>query len=194
MAMTGTPMDQANSDIALSVEMDTTSLRREFAELTRLGNQFAGSLSRAFVGLSMEGRSFGDVLRSLALSLSRMTLAAAFRPLGNMLASLVTAGLPVGALATNRLASRALPVPFAPGGGIASPFGGEMLSTRAAHLAPASFAPIAARSDAMPTGAPAQPVHINFNIATPDAESFRRSESQIAALLARTVAHGHRNL
>jgi phage-related minor tail protein len=35
---------------------------------------------------------------------------------------------------------------------------------------------------------------ITFNVTTPDADSFRRSETQIAALLARAVAHGHRNL
>ena len=29
---------------------------------------------------------------------------------------------------------------------------------------------------------------------TPDADSFRRSETQLAALLARAVAHGQRNL
>ena len=36
--------------------------------------------------------------------------------------------------------------------------------------------------------------HITFNVTTPDADSFRRSETQIAALLARAVGHGHRNL
>lgn len=38
------------------------------------------------------------------------------------------------------------------------------------------------------------PVAITFNISTPDAESFRRSEGQIAAMLTRTVNRGHRNL
>jgi hypothetical protein len=37
-------------------------------------------------------------------------------------------------------------------------------------------------------------VHVTFNIATPDAESFQRSETQIAAMLARAVSAGHRNL
>jgi hypothetical protein len=37
-------------------------------------------------------------------------------------------------------------------------------------------------------------VHITFNVSTPDAASFQRSETQLAALLARAVAHGHRNL
>ena len=37
-------------------------------------------------------------------------------------------------------------------------------------------------------------VSITFNITTPDADSFRRSETQIAALLARAVGQGQRNL
>jgi hypothetical protein len=35
---------------------------------------------------------------------------------------------------------------------------------------------------------------VTVNIATPDADSFRRSETQLAALLARAVAQGQRNL
>ena len=36
-------------------------------------------------------------------------------------------------------------------------------------------------------------VSVTFNITTPDAESFRRSETQIAAMLARAVGQGRRN-
>ena len=35
---------------------------------------------------------------------------------------------------------------------------------------------------------------IAFNMTTPDVDSFRRSESQIAAMLARAVQLGQRNL
>lgn len=35
---------------------------------------------------------------------------------------------------------------------------------------------------------------VTFNVTTPDAESFRRSETQIAAMLARAVGQGRRNL
>jgi hypothetical protein len=37
-------------------------------------------------------------------------------------------------------------------------------------------------------------VAVTFNITTADADSFRRSETQIAALLARAVGQGQRNL
>ncbi len=38
------------------------------------------------------------------------------------------------------------------------------------------------------------PISISFNVSTPDAESFRRAESQLTAMLARAVAQGQRNL
>jgi phage-related minor tail protein len=37
-------------------------------------------------------------------------------------------------------------------------------------------------------------ISVTFNVSTPDADSFRRSETQIAAMLARAVAQGQRNL
>ena len=37
-------------------------------------------------------------------------------------------------------------------------------------------------------------VNVVFNVTTPDADSFQRSESQVAAMLARAVALGQRNL
>jgi phage-related minor tail protein len=43
-------------------------------------------------------------------------------------------------------------------------------------------------------GGGARPVSVTVNIATPDADSFRRSEAQVAATLARAVARGRRGL
>ena len=43
-------------------------------------------------------------------------------------------------------------------------------------------------------GAGPRPVQVTVNIATPDADSFRRSETQVAAALARAVARGQRGL
>jgi hypothetical protein len=36
--------------------------------------------------------------------------------------------------------------------------------------------------------------HVTVNIATPDAESFRRSETYLTGLIARAVARGQRGL
>jgi hypothetical protein len=40
----------------------------------------------------------------------------------------------------------------------------------------------------------AAPANVTVNIQTPDAQSFRQSQSQVAAMMARAVARGQRNL
>ncbi len=49
-------------------------------------------------------------------------------------------------------------------------------------------------SPAAPPQTAAAPVSVTVNIQTPDAQSFRQSQSQVAALMARAVARGQRNL
>jgi hypothetical protein len=158
---------------------DPRDLRRELAEMARLSRQFGNTLSSAFVDATLRGKDLGDVLRSLALRLSEIALKAAFKPLTDALGGGL-AGLLGGVVAPRSVGSTALPVPFAPSGTIANP----LTASLGASL------PAAAAARASATAGPS----ITFNITTPDADSFRRSETQIAALLARAVGHGQRNL
>ncbi len=87
--------------------------------------------------------------------------------------------------------------PFADGGIVASPtfFGaggstGLMGERGAEAILPLSRGPNGQLGIA--TQASARPTTINVTIATNDAESFRRSESQVTAALARAVARGQR--
>jgi len=43
-------------------------------------------------------------------------------------------------------------------------------------------------------GGGGRPVNVVMNISTPDAQSFRRSQSQIAAQMGRVLGSGQRNL
>ena len=45
-----------------------------------------------------------------------------------------------------------------------------------------------------PGAFPHAPANVTLNVSTPDAASFRRSEGQVAAMLARTAARGRRSL
>jgi phage-related minor tail protein len=82
------------------------------------------------------------------------------------------------------------------GGGRA---GGGPVSAGGAYLVgergPEMFVPAGAGQIAPLAGGrtPAAPI-IHFNITTPDAESFRRSEAQVSALLARAVKRGTRGM
>lgn len=91
-------------------------------------------------------------------------------------------------------------MPFAQGGVIASPVAFPLAGNRiglAGERGPEAILPLARGADGN-LGVRAEGstggINVTFNIATPDVESFRRSETQLAALLARAVAQGQRNL
>lgn len=184
----------------VAIDADTTKLQQELASAARFGRQFGSALTTAFQGVALRGRDLGDVLRSLTLSLSRMALQAAFRPLEKGVASLVGGALSGGvAFAKGGVVQNALPVPFASGGVIASPVTFPLAGGRtglAGESGPEAIMPLARGSDGK-LGVRAQGgggVSVTVNVSTPDAESFRRSETQVAAMLARAVAMGQRNL
>ena len=169
----------------LSGEIDAllASQRRlnlELGAASQLGQQFGRTLSAAFVGLAIQGRGFGDVLSSLALSLSRLAVSAAFKPLeaafGTAFQSLIGA-----------------PSPFS-GGGIAAPAAFPIaMGSGFAPVAGAAPLPSLGSSLGAALSERSRPT-IVLNVTTPDAESFRRSETQVAAVLARSVNLGQRNL
>jgi hypothetical protein len=90
------------------------------------------------------------------------------------------------------LSGRALSAALAPiGQGIGDAIGGLFDAGAVARGA-------AAMGDARPASASGSvrqgnaPVHVTFNVTTPDAQSFRRAEAEVSAMLARAVARGRR--
>jgi hypothetical protein len=61
-----------------------------------------------------------------------------------------------------------------------------------------TFLPLPSTSNAAPpvvaSSAPVAASHVSINIATPDADSFRRSEAYLTGQIARAVARGQRTL
>jgi hypothetical protein len=189
---------RAAADARVAVDGLTASQQQLNSELALSGQEsrrFGQALTQAFLGLVAHGRSFGDVLRSLLASLSRMALGIAFRPLESLLGGALQGILSGFSGAAVQLPA-GTPPPIGAGGHLAAPQGFPVGATRRLATA-AGSAPLAAtaggaaglqgRTDRL---APS----IVLNVTTPDAESFRRSETQIAALLARAVAAGQRNL
>lgn len=182
------------------VDADTSALQNELRTAASLGRQFASALTGAFEGIALKGRSLSEVLRSLALRLSDLVLKAALKPLeqglGNLLSGLVSGGL---GFAKGGVVQGGLPVPFAQGGVINSPIAFPLHGGRlgiAGERGVEAILPLARGPDGR-LGVAAQgggAVSVTFNVSTPDADSFRRSETQLAAMLARAVSLGQRNL
>ncbi|MGI9425180.1 MAG: phage tail tape measure protein [Hyphomicrobiaceae bacterium] len=196
------------TEAQINVTANTTSAKAEFKRLESVGMDFGKSLTRAFSDAVTGGKKLGDVIRSLAIELSQLTLKAVFAPLqktfinsiGDSFASLLTGSVPnaKGGTLTAR-PSGAMPVPFAAGGVVSAPTFFPMVGGRtgvmgergAEAIMPLTRGPdgrlgVTAHEPAATT--------INFNVSAPDAESFLRSESQIAAMLSRVVSRGQRNL
>jgi len=191
--------DDLTPTLTVTIDADTRPLEAQLAEVSKAGARFSNALSQSFVDLALKGRSFGDVLRSLALRLSELALKAAFKLLTDSIGN-AHAGLVGGAaFARGGVIRQGLPVPFAQGGVIASPIAFPLAGNRlglAGERGPEAILPLARGSDGR-LGVRADGgagIAVTVNISTPDVESFRRSETQLAALLARAVAQGQRNL
>jgi phage-related minor tail protein len=186
--------------ISVPVSADTTEFMRSLAEASSLGRQFSRTMVGAFESIAIKGKTLGDVLRQLALRLSELVLKAALRPLeqglGSFFSGLFSGGF---GFAKGSAFQHGLPVPFAQGGVISSPISFPLANGRlgiagergAEAILPLSRGPdgrlgIAARGAGGPM--------VTINVTTPDAESFRRSETQVAAMITRAVSLGQRNL
>jgi phage-related minor tail protein len=165
--------------------------------LTGSANGFARAITSAFAQGATGAKSFDSTLKSLGLRLSTLSLNLALKPLTSALGSgleKVFSGLS-GALSGSSASAQ----PFAKGGVIASPsffpLGGRGLGL-AGEAGPEAIMPLARGPDgrlgvaATGAGAPS----VTVNIATPDADSFRRSETYLTGLIARAVARGQRGL
>ena len=196
---TDTNADDPSNGLQRTAEQaDRTTVK--ILEAEKAGALLSSTLSKAFDGLVVKGKSFNDVLKSVALSLSQTVLKQAFAPLEKGIGSLFTSALSGIGFAKGGAFQNGSPTPFAKGGVLASPMTFPM-SGGATGLAGESGAeailPLARGSDGRlgvaSSGGGGGP-QITINISTPDAESFRRSESQVAAMISRAAAMGQRNL
>lgn len=193
-------MNDALANLAIEVTADTSAAKAQLLELEKLGTRFSSRFATAFERAVFKGRDFGDVLRGLAQDLSRLAFRAAFEPIQQAGASFLGQSMPsVLPFAKGGIVS-STPSPFAKGGVLSAPALFPMAGGRmgvAGEAGAEAILPLARGPDGR-LGVRAQGsqphVSIAFNITTPDAESFRRSEGQIAAMIARAVRRGERNL
>ncbi len=168
-------------------------LKGQLQDIDKLAESVGSRMVTAFASAASQGKNLSDVLKGLALSLARMALSAALKPIGAMLGGL-TGGL-LGNAAGNAFSGGRV-IPFAEGGIVNSPTlfamrGGTGLMGEAG---PEAIMPLARDAEGKLGVRGGGGVSVTVNIATPDAQGFQRSQSQVSAMIARAVARGQRNL
>ncbi len=184
--------DQRDEAQALADVMD---------DLERRSQRFGSALTSALQAATIGGKGLDGVLQGLGMRLSNIALSAGLKPLENMLSSAV-GSLTSGAGSLFAFADGGVPgrvTPFADGGVVSSPtffpMGGDMgLMGEAGSEAILPLKRGADGSLGVASAGGGGGTQIVFNVTASDAASFRRSEGQISAMLARSVGRGQRGL
>ncbi len=193
--------------MAASFDVELSRVRAALAatgeDARTLERGLSRGLRRAFDGLVFDGKNLSDALETVARSAIQTTYNAAVRPVTNHAGGALTDGL-------TRLVSGLLPfadgaafsqgkvTPFARGGVVSSPTqfpmrGGVGLMGEAG---PEAILPLTRGADGalgVRSAGGGGGINVVMNIQTPNAQSFERSQGQIAANLSRMLARGNRN-
>ena len=181
---------EPENNVFAETSASAEALRDVFDDLEARSRSFGSALTGALKAATVDGKGLEDVLRGLGNRLVDIALSNGLKPLGSLL------GEGVSGLAS----SFGKVFAFANGGVVSAPtyfpMGGNatglMGEAGAEAILPLRRGADGALGVAMAGGG--GPAQIVFNVTAADAESFRKSEGQIAAMLARTVRRGHRNL
>ncbi|MBN9053103.1 MAG: phage tail protein [Shinella sp. 65-6] len=179
-------MADRNDTPLSATRTEAEALSGVFDDLEARSRSFGFALTNALKGAVVDGKGLESVLRGLALRMSDIALSVGMKPLEGLLSSGISSLL--GGV-----------TPFAKGGVVSSPtyFGsggglGLMGEAGAEAILPLRRGPDGALGVATDGGGGGS--RIVFNVTTPDAASFRKSEGQIAAMLTRAVGRGQRSL
>jgi phage-related minor tail protein len=185
-------------DLSVRISADTAPFRDALRDLAGEANAFSGAITRAFKDAVIGGKDLEAVLSGLALRLSGMALDRALAPVSNAIGGLIGSLFGAFGLAAGGVVAGGKVQPFADGGVIATPtyfplqrglgLAGEAGAEAVLPLARGSDGRLGVRSSG------GSGLSVTFNVTTPDAESFRKAEAQVTAMLARTVMRGRRGM
>ena len=191
--MTDTDIDTDS----LSQSLDGVAARTR--DLQTGAGSFARAMTSAFASSVTGAKQFDDVLKSLALRISNLAVRLAFKPLEqgltsgleSLLSGLINSGVS-GAVAGGNVVANAR------GGVLNAPSYFPMTSGEiglAGEAGPEAIMPLARGADGrLGVSGNGGGASVTIQIATPDLESFRRSESYLTGQIARAVARGQLGL
>jgi lambda family phage tail tape measure protein len=167
----------------------------EMEGLSKLADSFGNKLVTSLAQAVIQGRKLSDVFRSIMLSLANQALSAALKPLGNLVGSAMGR---LFASASGNVLKQGRVMPFANGGIVNSPVMFPLRNGTGlmGEAGPEAIMPLSRGRDGklgvrMAGGGSA---NVTVNITTPDPQAFRQSQGQVAALVARAVSRGNRNM
>lgn len=199
-------------NLTLAVDLDASAALSVLDDLEERSERFGRALGAALRSAATGGKGLEDVLRGVAGRMTDIALSAGLKPLENLvsqlggglfqgvgsgLGAMFGAGSGVQAFGQGGVPGRVMP--FAEGGVVRTPtyfpmVGGTGLMGEAGAEAilPLQRGADGALGVAASGGGGAMTV--NFHVTATDAASFQRSEAQVTAMLARSVARGRRGL
>ncbi|MGM5018468.1 phage tail tape measure protein [Tardiphaga sp. 71_E8_N1_1] len=174
------------------------SMTTKTAGLTSAATTFSKVMTQAFSSSVASGQKFDDVLKSLALKMSDLATKSALQAGAGAMSSSISS-LVSSLFGGAGKAGVSNPVKaFASGGVIGTPSyfpmpgGGTGL---AGESGPEAIMPLQRAADgSLGVATQGGGNTINVQIATPDLDGFRRSESYVTGQIARAVARGQRSL
>jgi len=179
------------------IEDVTSAMQVAGRDATGLGRSLGTNLKGAMEDLILDGAKLSDVMTNVGRSMASTVLSAALKPVSNSLAGAVT-GLFGGLFANGGAFNSGQVQAFANGGVVSSPTSFGMRGGRMGLMGeagPEAIMPLARGPDGKlgVRGGGGGGVNITMNVTSPDAASFSRSRSQIAAQIGRAIGQGRRN-
>ncbi|MCV2864634.1 phage tail tape measure protein [Albidovulum sediminicola] len=172
-------------------------------EVNTLSRSIGNGLRSAFDGLVFEGMKLSDALKDVAQTIVDTIYNIAMAPVQNALGGALANGLNsalsgVFAFENGGSFAQGRVMPFARGGIVSSP---TMFPMRGAtglmgEAGPEAIMPLMRGADGrlgVQSAGGGRPVNVTVHVTTPDVQGFARSQSQIAAQMARALSRGERN-
>lgn len=193
--------------VAGSFESELSRMREGMVfadrEVAKLTVSLGGGLRKAFDGLVFDGMRLSDALRQVAKSMVDQVYSAAMRPVQNAVGGTLAQGLNnamsgVVPFANGGAFTQGRVMPFAQGGIVSGPVNFPMRGGRGlmGEAGPEAIMPLTRGADGklgVQAAGGGRAVNVVINVSTPDVQGFQRSQSQIAAQMARALGRGERN-
>ncbi len=170
---------------------------------SKLESVLSRGVARAIDGAVLDGQKLSDALQTVAQSMIDAAWKAAVKPVAGHVGGMLSQGVSAlfgqfSPFADSGAFTQGRVMPFANGGVVSGPVtfpmrGGTGLMGEAG---PEAIMPLTRGADGklgVRAAGGGQPVTVVMNIQTPDARSFERSQSQIAARMSQALGRGARN-